>query len=115
MAGTSDCLFCRIASGEIPSKFVWQDEDIFAFEDVRPQAPVHVLVVPKRHMAAVKDVKDQALLGRLLQAATLVAQNKGIAESGYRIVANTGRDGGQTVFHLHFHVLGGRQMMWPPG
>ena len=115
MAATSDCLFCRIASGEIPSKFVWQDEDIFAFEDVRPQAPVHVLVVPKRHMAAVKDVKDQALLGRLLDASTLVAQNKGIAESGYRIVANTGRDGGQTVFHLHFHVLGGRQMMWPPG
>ena len=115
MAAISDCLFCRIASGEIPSKFVWQDEDIFAFEDVRPQAPVHVLVVPKRHMTAVKDVSDQALLGRLLKVSTLVAQNKGIAESGYRLVANTGRDGGQTVFHLHFHVLGGRQMMWPPG
>jgi len=115
MAAISDCLFCRIASGEIPSKFVWQDEDIFAFEDVRPQAPVHVLVVPKRHMTAVKDVSDQVLLGRLLNASTLVAQNKGIAESGYRLVANTGRDGGQTVFHLHFHVLGGRQMMWPPG
>jgi histidine triad (HIT) family protein len=115
MAATSDCVFCKIGAGQIPSRVVLQDEEVFAFEDLNPQAPVHVLVIPKRHIAAIKDVRDQALLGRLLDAANLAAQQKGIADSGYRVVANTGRDGGQTVSHLHFHVLGGRQMTWPPG
>ena len=115
MAVMSDCIFCKIGAGQIPSRMVMQDDEVFAFEDLHPHAPVHVLVIPKRHMTSMNDLPDQALLGRLLGAATVVAQKKGIADSGYRVVANTGRDGGQTVFHLHFHVLGGRQMTWPPG
>ena len=113
----SDCLFCKIGSGQIPAKVVMQDDEILAFDDVNPQAPVHVLVIPKRHVVALSEVGagEHALLGRLLEAATLVARKKGIAESGYRVVANTGRNGGQTVFHLHLHVLGGRPMAWPPG
>jgi len=115
MAETSDCVFCNIGSGQIPSRMVLQDEEVFAFEDLNPQAPVHVLVIPKRHVAAMNDLQDAALLGRLFHVANLVAQKKDIALSGYRVVANTGRDGGQSVFHLHLHVLGGRQMNWPPG
>lgn len=112
----SDCLFCKIGSGQIPAKVVLQDDEVLAFDDVNPQAPVHVLVIPKRHVVALNDAAgDQALLGRLLAAATQVARQKGIADAGYRVVANTGRDGGQTVFHLHLHVLGGRRMTWPPG
>ncbi|MDO8547525.1 MAG: histidine triad nucleotide-binding protein [Nitrospirales bacterium] len=113
----SDCLFCKIGSGQIPAKVVLQDDEVLAFDDTNPQAPVHVLVIPKRHVVALNDVAagDQALLGRLLEAAAAVAGKKGIAESGYRVVANTGRDGGQSVFHLHLHVLGGRPMAWPPG
>ena len=113
----SDCVFCQIASGKIPVKAVHQDEEIFAFEDANPQAPVHVLVIPKRHLVGLNEATetDRGLLGRLLETATLVATKKGIAESGYRIVTNTGRNGGQTVFHLHLHVLGGRRMTWPPG
>ena len=113
----SDCLFCKIGSGQISSKVVMQDDEFLAFDDINPQAPVHVLVIPKRHVVALNDVGggDHALLGRLLDTAILVARKKGIAESGYRVVANTGRDGGQSVFHLHLHVLGGRHMTWPPG
>jgi len=111
----SDCLFCKIGSGQIPAKVVMQDDDLMAFDDVNPQAPVHVLVVPKRHVAELTEVDDPALLGRLLHTAALVAQQKGLAASGYRVVVNTGRDGGQSVFHLHLHVLGGRRMAWPPG
>ena len=113
----SDCLFCKIGSGQIPAKVVMQDDEVLAFDDINPQAPVHVLVIPKRHVVALNEAGagDQALLGRLLEAAALVARKKGIAEAGYRVVANQGRDGGQTVFHLHLHVLGGRPMAWPPG
>ena len=113
----SDCLFCKIGSGQIPAKVVLQDDEVLAFDDTNPQAPVHVLVIPKRHVVALNEAGagDQALLGRLLEAAAAVAGKKGIAESGYRVVANTGRDGGQSVFHLHLHVLGGRPMAWPPG
>jgi histidine triad (HIT) family protein len=113
----SDCVFCKIGSGQIASRVVFQDNEVMAFEDLNPQAPVHVLVIPKRHIRDLKDAGDgdQALLGRLLETATLVAQNKGIAESGYRVVTNTGRQAGQSVFHLHLHVLGGRHMTWPPG
>ena len=110
-----DCLFCKIFAREIPAKEVFRDDEIVAFEDIRPVAPVHVLVIPKRHVAAMNELQDSALLGRLFHVANLVAQKKGIAVSGYRVVANTGRDGGQSVFHLHLHVLGGRQMNWPPG
>ncbi len=113
----SDCLFCKIGSGQIPSKVVMQDDEVLAFEDLNPQAPVHVLVIPKLHIGDLTEAAtgDQALLGRLLKTATLVAKKKGITESGYRVVANTGRGAGQSVFHLHLHVLGGRHMAWPPG
>lgn len=113
----SDCIFCKIAGKAIPSKMVYEDDHVFAFDDVNPQAPIHSLVIPKKHVASVQvlDEQDQALMGRLLFACTKVAQLKGLADPGYRLVVNTGRDGGQTVFHLHFHVMGGRHMAWPPG
>jgi histidine triad (HIT) family protein len=112
-----DCIFCKIANHAIPSKMVYEDDHVFVFDDINPQAPVHSLVIPKRHVASVQELgeSDQALIGRLLLACTKVAKMKGLAEPGYRLVANTGKDGGQTVFHLHFHVLGGRHMAWPPG
>jgi len=113
----SDCIFCKIANKTIPSKLVYEDDQIVAFDDLRPQAPVHSLVIPKRHVVSVQELgeKDQALLARLLLACTKIVKLKGLTENGYRLVTNTGRDGGQSVFHLHFHVLGGRHMAWPPG
>jgi histidine triad (HIT) family protein len=113
----TDCIFCRIGAKQISARVVMEDDEVLAFEDLNPQAPVHVLVIPKRHIAALKNVQqqDRALLGHLLAVATQVAQKKGIEESGYRVVANTGDNGGQTVSHLHLHVLGGRRMTWPPG
>ncbi|HEX3204397.1 MAG TPA: histidine triad nucleotide-binding protein [Nitrospiraceae bacterium] len=112
-----DCLFCQIVAGTIPAAIVYENESVLAFEDVRPQAPVHVLVIPKLHVASVQDVgaTDAALLGDLLVCCTKIAEHKGISDAGYRLVTNTGRNAGQTVFHLHFHVLGGRAMTWPPG
>lgn len=111
------CIFCRIIEGSIPAKIVYQDEYTLAFDDISPQAPVHTLIIPKRHVASVQDLgeSDQALLARLLLTCAKIAKDKGLAEQGHRLVTNTGRDGGQTVFHLHFHVLGGRHMTWPPG
>ncbi len=113
----SSCIFCRIVDGGIPAKIVYQDEQAVAFEDVNPQAPVHVLVIPKRHIVSVKDCHkvDEALLGHLLLTCAKVAGIKHVAESGYRVVTNTGADSGQSVFHLHLHVLGGRPLAWPPG
>ena len=113
----NSCVFCRIIEGGIPAKIVHQDEHALVFEDLNAQAPVHLLVIPKRHMASVQDCqeKDQALLGHLLLTCSKVAKMKNLAECGYRIVTNSGEDGGQSVFHLHFHVLGGRHMAWPPG
>ena len=113
----SDCLFCKIVQKTIPAKIVHEDERILAFDDINPQAPVHTLIIPKRHVSAVQDCRDQDrdLLAHLLFVCTNVAKQKGLAESGYRIVTNTGRDAGQTVFHLHLHVLGGRHLGWPPG
>jgi histidine triad (HIT) family protein len=112
----SDCLFCKIAAGTIPVEPVFEDEEVLAFPDIHPQAPVHVLVIPKRHIAshAHATAEDAPMLGRLLAAAGQVAQRQGL-QKGYRLVVNTGPDGGQTVEHLHVHVLGGRQMTWPPG
>lgn len=111
------CIFCRIVAGGIPGKIVHQDEQALVFEDLNAQAPVHLLVIPKRHVASVQDCReeDQALLGHLLLTCSKVAGMKNLADSGYRIVTNTGVDGGQSVPHLHFHVIGGRQMAWPPG
>jgi histidine triad (HIT) family protein len=113
----SECLFCNIVEKKIPAKIVHEDDQTLAFDDINPQAPVHTLVIPRKHMAGVQicGPEDQSLLGRLLLTCSKVAEQKGLSESGYRIVANTGRDGGQTVFHLHFHVMGGRHMGWPPG
>jgi histidine triad (HIT) family protein len=101
----------------IPAQVVYEDDQTLAFDDIHPQAPVHTLVIPKRHVASIQDLgkSDQTLLARLLLTCTKVAMDKGLADSGFRLVANTGRNGGQTVFHLHWHVMGGRHMGWPPG
>ena len=113
----SECIFCRIVERTIPSKIVFEDDQVVAFEDVNPQAPVHVLVVPRRHVASIAELQavDAGLLGHLMVTGAAIAKQKGIAESGYRAVVNTGKNGGQTVFHLHLHILGGRPMHWPPG
>ena len=109
------CLFCRIATGEIPAKKVYEDGDVVAFQDINPQAPTHILIIPTEHIASLDEVRDQALLGNLLAFARDVARERGLAKPGYRVVVNTNADGGQTVFHLHLHLLGGRAMRWPPG
>ncbi len=109
------CIFCRIVSGAIPAQIVAQNEGALAFRDLHPQAPVHVLVIPRRHVASLAAADDAAELGALTLLAAEVARLEGVAESGYRVVTNIGNDGGQTVGHLHFHVLCGRAMAWPPG
>jgi histidine triad (HIT) family protein len=111
----ADCLFCRIVAGEIPATIVKRTEDAVAFRDIDPRAPTHVLVIPTRHVAAVRDAADDGLLGGLLRFAAGVASELGLDAGGYRIVTNTGKDAGQSVDHLHFHLLGGRKMTWPPG
>jgi histidine triad (HIT) family protein len=112
-----NCLFCKIVKGEIPSEKVYEDADILAFNDIKPQAPVHVLVIPKRHIETFSefDDGDRMLAGQLLLAARTIARNKGIATTGYRLVGNCQKDAGQLVFHVHFHLLGGRAFGWPPG
>jgi histidine triad (HIT) family protein len=109
------CIFCRIVSGSIPAQIVAQNEVALAFRDLHPQAPVHVLVIPRRHVGSLATADDQAELGALTLLAAEVARLEGVAETGYRVVTNIGNDGGQTVGHLHLHVLGGRAMAWPPG
>lgn len=113
----TDCLFCKIVNNEIPARSVYEDEDIFAFEDINPQAPVHILIIPKEHFASLNDVPEEKgdILGRILIRAKRIAREKGLGERGYRIVLNTEKDSGQEVFHIHFHLLGGRRMTWPPG
>jgi histidine triad (HIT) family protein len=112
-----DCVFCKIARKEILAKAVFEDDTILAFEDMNPQAPAHVIIIPKNHIDKVSDLteKEAGLIGRLVLAAKEIARKAGIADSGYRIVANCNKDGGQAVFHLHLHLLGGRAMTWPPG
>lgn len=114
-AMTDSCLFCRIVRGEIPAALVWEDGHSLGFRDVDPKAPVHVLVIPKRHIASLNSADDPATLGRLMLAAREIAEAEGIAEAGYRTVINTGPDAGQSVQHLHVHVMGGRALSWPPG
>lgn len=111
------CIFCSIALGEIPATIVHEEEHLLAFRDLNPQAPEHVLLIPKRHILSVDSVEDddQAVMGRLILAARDVARRQGIAEGGYRLVVNVGEDGGQSVGHLHLHLLGGRPLSWPPG
>lgn len=112
-----NCIFCKIAAGLIPSNKVYEDEDIFAFRDINPEAPVHILIIPKKHISSVNDLEpgDEELVGKIFITAKKIAKDEGISESGFRIVTNCGRDGGQIVPHLHFHILGGRNLKWPPG
>ena len=110
-----DCLFCRIASGEIPSAKVAETDTAFAFRDIDPKAPTHILVIPRVHVASLSETSDAGLLGELLSLARDVARSEGLSDSGYRVVINNGRDGGQSVDHLHLHLLGGRHLAWPPG
>ncbi len=113
----SDCIFCRIAEGSIPAKVVHQDDQAVAFEDLNPQAPVHILVIPRKHVASIgeSNAADADLLGKLMLTCARIAKERGLTPAGYRVVMNTGPDAGQSVFHLHLHVLGGRAMAWPPG
>ena len=112
-----DCIFCKIANKEIPSKIVYEDNDVIAFHDVNPEAPVHILVIPKKHISSLNaaTAEDEQLLGKILLTIQNIAKEQGIAEAGYRVVNNCGELGGQTVHHLHFHLLGGREMLWPAG
>lgn len=111
----SDCLFCKIVNGEIKPETVYETERILAFRDINPQAPTHVLVIPKQHIATLNDLQDTSMAGELLLAAKTIAGMEGLAEDGYRTVINCNTGGGQEVYHIHLHVLGGRQMTWPPG
>jgi len=113
----TDCLFCAISAGDIPADLVHSDDAVLAFRDIAPQAPVHVLVIPRVHYATAADLAaaDPALAGRLMEVAGTIAASEGLAESGYRIVTNTGEGAGQSVHHVHFHLLGGRALSWPPG
>jgi histidine triad (HIT) family protein len=111
----NDCLFCRIAKKEIPASIVAENEFCVAFRDINPQAPVHVLVIPREHVPSLNDVKNVALVGKMHEMASQLAKGEKLAERGYRTVINTNADAGQTVFHLHLHLLGGRRMTWPPG
>ena len=113
----SDCLFCKIVSREIPATIVYEDEHVLAFNDINPQAPTHVLVVPKRHVATLNELApgDDPLVGELVRRAAAIAADRQISADGFRTVFNTNREAGQTVFHTHLHLLGGRAMHWPPG
>ena len=114
---TSDCIFCKIIKREIPSSVIFENDQILAFEDIKPQAPVHILIIPKRHIVKTPDLKDgdTILVGKLLLVARDLAHLKGLDESGYRIVLNSGADAGQEILHLHVHLMGGRKFSWPPG
>jgi histidine triad (HIT) family protein len=113
----SDCLFCKFVNGEIKPDTVYEDEDVLAFRDISPQAPTHILIIPKRHISTLNDLEpeDGALIGKLFLAAKKVAKAEGIDEKGYRTVINCNKDAGQSVFHIHMHLMGGRYMNWPPG
>ena len=113
----SDCLFCGVVEGKIKGNIVYQDDSVVAFKDINPKAPVHVLIIPRRHVAGVLDLNadDGAMIGHIFEIAARLAREQGIADSGFRVVVNSGADAGQSVFHLHCHLLGGRRMTWPPG
>lgn len=113
----SDCIFCKIAGKKIPAKILYEDDLSLAFEDITPQAPVHTLIIPKKHISTTLEIseEDSALIGHLVRTAAKIAKDKGIDGKGFRLVMNTNADAGQTVFHIHLHLLGGRAMHWPPG
>lgn len=112
-----DCIFCKLVKGELPAEILYQDDEVMAFRDIDPKAPHHFLVIPKRHIATLNDLtpEDAALVGRLQVTAAQLAKEHGFDESGYRVVMNCNQDGGQTVWHIHMHVLAGRTLSWPPG
>ncbi|MGC8937418.1 MAG: histidine triad nucleotide-binding protein [Thermodesulfovibrio sp.] len=110
-----NCIFCRIIKKEIPSKIVYEDELVLAFEDIAPQAPVHILVIPKKHYSTLLEIEDKELIGHIFMVIKKIAKEKGIDERGFRVVMNCNHEAGQTVYHVHFHLLAGRQMRWPPG
>ena len=112
-----DCLFCRIAAGEIPSTIVYEDAQMVAFKDITPQAPTHILVIPRRHISTLNDLTadDDGLVGEMTRRAAAIAKEQGLAERGYRVLFNCNADAGQTVFHIHMHLVGGRRLGWPPG
>jgi histidine triad (HIT) family protein len=116
-APMSDCLFCGIIAGKVKGEIVYRDDSVVAFKDILPRAPVHILIVPRKHIATVMDLEpsDSALVGEIFRVAAKLAQDEGIAATGFRVVVNCGQDAGQSVFHLHYHLLGGRVMGWPPG
>jgi histidine triad (HIT) family protein len=113
----NDCLFCKLIAREVPGSIVYEDERVLAFNDINPQAPTHVLIVPKRHVASLGDLtaEDDQMVGELVRRAAAIAKERGIAAGGFRTVFNTNRDAGQTVFHIHLHLIGGRRLHWPPG
>ena len=113
----SDCLFCKLVNGDIPSEKLYEDEDVIAFKDISPQAPIHFLVIPKKHISTLNDLceEDIPLIGKMHFVAQQVAAQLGVAENGFRTVVNCNQDGGQTVYHIHMHVLAGRSLTWPPG
>lgn len=113
----ADCLFCKVVAGEVPSTVVFQNDHVVAFKDITPRAPTHVLIVPRRHIATLNELApgDDALVGEMVRASAAIAKEQGVAERGYRTVFNCNADAGQTVFHIHLHLLGGRPMTWPPG
>lgn len=111
----NDCLFCKIIAGKIPAKKIYEDDEVLAFFDVNPQAPQHFLIIPKEHISTLNDANDANLIGKLSLTASKIAKDLGFANDGYRVVMNCNEDGGQEVFHIHLHVLGGRSMSWPPG
>ena len=117
MSDPSTCLFCKIVNRQIPASIVYEDERVLAFNDINPQAPTHVLVIPKRHIETLNDLKpgDDEIVGEVVRRAAAIATERGISSSGFRTVFNTNREAGQTVFHIHLHLLGGRSMHWPPG
>lgn len=111
----SDCLFCKMVAGEIAPSIVFEDDDVLAFNDIAPQAPIHILIIPKKHITTLNDADDALLLGKMMQTAAQLAKKLGVAESGYRTVINCNAQGGQAVYHLHIHLLAGRKMLWPAG
>ena len=113
----ADCLFCKVVAGQVPATVVFQNDHVVAFKDITPRAPTHVLIVPRRHLATLNELSpgDDALVGEMVRAAAAIAKEQGLAERGYRTVFNCNADAGQTVFHIHLHLLGGRPMTWPPG
>ena len=112
---SDDCLFCKIIKKEIPSTIVYEDDEVLAFNDIEPKAPVHILIIPKEHIATFNDIENYNVIGKITEIIQKLAKENNIDKSGYRVVINCNRDGGQAVDHLHFHLLGRRQMQWPPG